>query len=220
MSVTTLYQPERRGMTERQLRHRGIRDDRVLQAMFEVPRHEFVPAACREAAYDDRPIVIGEGQTISQPYIVAAMTEAARIEPGDKALEIGAGSGYQAAILAHLGARVITLERSPWLAETARERLARLGYGAVLVVAGDGSGGYPAGAPYDAILVTAAAPKVPPALLDQLAEGGRLVIPVGTLYQQVLTLISKHGDKVSVRDLDPCQFVPLIGKQGWPESTG
>lgn len=207
-------------MIQQQLRHRGIRDDKVLQAMFEVPRHEFVPAASREAAYDDRPIVIGEGQTISQPYIVAAMTEAARIEPGDKALEIGAGSGYQAAILAHLGARVITVERSPWLAATARERLARLGYDAVLVVAGDGSGGYPAAAPYDAILVTAAAPKVPPALLDQLAEGGRLVIPVGTLYQQVLTLVSKHGDKASVRDLDPCQFVPLIGKQGWPESAG
>jgi protein-L-isoaspartate(D-aspartate) O-methyltransferase len=220
MSVTTLYESERREMIERQLRRRGIQDGRVLKAMFEVPRHEFVPAAYREAAYDDRPLVIGEGQTVSQPYIVAAMTEAARIEPGDKALEIGAGSGYQAAILAHLGASVITLERSPWLAVTARERLARLGFEAILVVATDGSGGYPAAAPYNAILVTAAAPRVPPALFDQLAEGGRLVIPVGTLYQQVLQLISKHGDKASVRDLDTCQFVPLIGKQGWPESAG
>jgi protein-L-isoaspartate(D-aspartate) O-methyltransferase len=219
MSNATLFESERHAMIERQLCRRGIQDARVLEAMFEVPRHEFVPALYREAAYDDHAIVIGEGQTISQPYIVAAMTEAARIEPGDKVLEIGTGSGYQVAILAHLGAVVITLERNPRLAATARERLARLGYTGIQVIAGDGSGGYPAAAPYAAILVTAGAPKVPQVLFDQLAEGGRLVIPVGTLYQQTLELISKQGDQASVRDLDPCQFVPLIGKQGWPEGA-
>ncbi|MCL5005819.1 MAG: protein-L-isoaspartate(D-aspartate) O-methyltransferase [Acidobacteria bacterium] len=219
MSVTVLFEAQRHAMIDRQLRRRGIQDEKVLSAMFEVPRHEFVPAVYREAAYDDCPIAIGEGQTISQPYIVAAMTEAARIEPGDKALEIGTGSGYQAAILAHLGARVITMERNPWLAATARERLVRLGYGGIQVIAEDGSGGYAAGAPYAAILVTAAAPKVPQVLFDQLDDGGRLVIPVGTLHQQVLELISKHGDKASVCDLDPCQFVPLIGKEGWPEGV-
>jgi protein-L-isoaspartate(D-aspartate) O-methyltransferase len=220
MGVTVLFESERHAMIERQLRRRGIRDDRVLKAMFEVPRHEFVPALYREAAYDDRPISIGDGQTISQPYIVAAMTEAARIEPGDRALEIGTGSGYQAAILAHLGARVVTMERNPWLAATALERLTRLGYGGIQVIAEDGSGGYAAGAPYSAILVTAAAPRVPEVLFDQLDEGGHLVIPVGSLYQQILELISKHGNKASLRELDPCQFVPLIGKEGWPESAG
>ncbi len=214
-----LFESERRQMIDRQLRRRGIRDDRVLQAMFEVPRHEFVPAACRCAAYDDRPAAIGEGQTISQPYIVAAMTEAAQIEPGDKVLEIGTGSGYQAAVLAYLGAEVITLERSAPLASSARERLARLGYTGIQVIAADGSEGYPAAAPYAAILVTAAAPKVAPALLQQLADGGRLVIPVGTLHQQTLVLFVKKGDRITAQDLDPCQFVPLIGKQGWPESA-
>ena len=207
-------------MIERQLRRRGIQDERVLEAMFEVPRHEFIPPIYRDAAYDDRPLVIGDGQTISQPYIVAAMTEAARIEPGDKVLEIGTGSGYQAAVLAHLGAEVVTMERNPWLAATARERLGRLGYSGIQVIAEDGSGGYPPSAPYAAILVTAAAPRVPQVLVDQLADEGRLVIPVGSLYQQTLLLISKHGDKLSVHDLDPCQFVPLIGKEGWPERRG
>lgn len=220
MSVAALFESERHAMIERQLRRRGIHDEGVLKAMFEVPRHEFVPTAQREAAYDDRPIAIGNGQTISQPYIVAAMTEAARIEPGDRVLEIGTGSGYQAAVLAHLGAEVISLERNPWLAATARDRLTRLGYTGIQVVTDDGSGGYPSLAPYAAILVTAAAPKVPQMLLDQLADGGRLVIPVGTLHQQTLELFLKDGNRLTVRDLDPCQFVPLIGEQGWPESMG
>jgi protein-L-isoaspartate(D-aspartate) O-methyltransferase len=217
---TELFGPERRAMIDHQLRRRGIRDARVLEAMFEVPRHEFVPAMFREAAYDDRPIVIGDGQTISQPYIVAEMTEAAGIAPGDKVLEVGAGSGYQAAVLAHLGARVVTLERNPWLAATARERLGRLGYSSVQVIAKDGSEGHPPAAPYAAILVTAAAPRVPQMLLEQLADEGRLVIPVGTLYQQTLQLFQKHGNEFSVSDLDACQFVPLIGKQAWPEKMG
>jgi protein-L-isoaspartate(D-aspartate) O-methyltransferase len=219
MASTTLFETERHAMVERQLRHRGIRDARVLEAMYEVPRHEFIPLIHRDAAYDDRPIVIGDGQTISQPYIVAAMTEAARIQPGDRVLEIGTGSGYQAAVLAHLGAAVITMERNPRLAEEARERLERLGYSGIQVIAEDGSAGYPPAAPYDAILVTAAAPRVPSALVAQLADEGRVVIPVGTLYQQILQLIVKHGNRLSVLDLDPCQFVPLIGKEGWRETV-
>jgi protein-L-isoaspartate(D-aspartate) O-methyltransferase len=211
------FESECRAMVEWQLRRRGIHDERVLRAMSEVPRHEFVPSVCQQESYEDRPIAIGEGQTISQPYMVATMTEAARVEPGDRVLEIGTGSGYQAAILAHLGAEVITSERIPRLAESARERLFRLGYCGVRVVSGDGSAGYPAGAPYSAILVSAAAPAVPQGLVTQLADGGRLVIPVGTLQLQTLQVISKHADKLSVRDLDSCQFVPLVGKQAWPE---
>jgi len=204
-------------MVEIQLRHRGIRDEKVLDAMFRVPRHEFVPPALVKAAYDDRPLPLGEAETISQPYMVAAMTEAADVQPGDKALEVGTGSGYQAAILAFLGARVYTVERNAALAKSARERLARLGYDAVEVIVGDGSEGYPPAAPYAIILVTAAAPTVPPALLEQLAEGGRLVIPVGDLRHQDLLLNFKQGGEVRTSMLDPCQFVPLIGKGGWPE---
>jgi len=211
------FESERRTMIERQLRCRGISDQRVLEAMFEVPRHEFVPLPYRPEAYDDRPLEIGDGQTISQPYMVAAMTEAARIEPGDKVLEIGTGSGYQTAILAHLGAEVITMERIPRLAEAARKRLERLGCRGIQVVPEDGSEGYPAGAPYPAIIVTAAAPQVPQVLAGQLAEGGHLVIPVGTLQLQTLEVICRQGDTFSVRNLDPCQFVPLVGKQAWPE---
>jgi protein-L-isoaspartate(D-aspartate) O-methyltransferase len=211
------FESERRAMVERQLRRRGISDERVLQAMYEVPRHEFVPAQSQPMAYEDGPIAIGDGQTISQPYMVAAMTEAARVEPGDKVLEIGTGSGYQTAILAQLGAEVITMERIPWLAESARERLIRLGYRNILVVPDDGSTGYTPGAPYAAIVVTAAAPAVPEMLVSQLAEDGRLVIPVGTLHLQTLQVISRGADKLSVRRLDPCQFVPLVGKQAWPE---
>lgn len=211
------FETERRAMIEEQLRRRGIQDNRVLQAMYEVPRHEFVPPNLAAMAYDDRPISIGDGQTISQPYMVAAMTEAAQVSPGDKALEVGTGSGYQAAVLAHLGANVITLERNPWLAATARERLQRLGYSSVQVITDDGSGGYSPAAPYDVILVTAGAPKVPQALVQQLADEGRLLIPVGNLYQQTLQLFRKHRNELSVHELDACQFVPLIGTQAWPE---
>jgi len=205
-------------MVEIQLRNRGIRDPRVLDAMLHVPRHEFVPSSLIKAAYDDRPLPLGDAETISQPYIVAAMTEAARVQPGDKALEVGTGSGYQAAILAYLGARVYSVERNAALAETARERLARLGYDGVEVMVGDGSEGYPAAAPYAVIIVTAAAPAVPSALLEQLAEEGRLVIPVGDLRRQDLLLNVKQAGEVKTRILDPCQFVPLVGKAGWPEN--
>lgn len=211
------YLVERRVMVEYQIRRRGVRDEKVLEAMFAVPRHEFVPAPYIGAAYDDRPLPIGETETISQPYIVAAMTAAAQIHPGDKALEIGTGSGYQAAILAHLGARVYTLERNFLLAESARTRLARLGCRDIEVIWGDGTEGHAAAAPYQAILVTAAAPRVPEPLLEQLAEGGRMVIPVGDLLHQELQLLFKHGKQVATRFLDPCQFVPLIGRYAWPE---
>jgi len=217
MTTPLPFEGERRLMVEIQLRRRGIRDARVLDAMFRVPRHEFVPPALVRAAYDDRPLPLGDAETISQPYMVAVMTEAVDVRPGDKALEVGTGSGYQAAILAYLGARVYTLERNSVLAASARERLARLGYDGIEVIAGDGSEGYPPAAPYDIIIVTAAAPIVPSALLEQLAEGGRMDIPVGDLHHQDLLLIIKQAGEVKTRVLDPCQFVPLIGKSGWPE---
>jgi protein-L-isoaspartate(D-aspartate) O-methyltransferase len=221
MVTAMRFEVRARDMIEIQLRRRGIREERVLDAMLRVPRHEFVPTELVAAAYDDRPLPIGEAETISQPYIVAAMTEAARVSPGDKALEVGTGSGYQAAILAYLGARVYTIERNPQLAAEARERLKRLGYLNVEVFSGDGSEGLSANAPYDVILVTAAAPTVSPALLGQLTDGGRLVVPVGDLYHQDLLLLFKHGGETATRILDPCQFVPLIGRGGWPErSTG
>jgi protein-L-isoaspartate(D-aspartate) O-methyltransferase len=204
-------------MVETQLRRRGIRDERVLEAMRWVPRHEFVPPDLVDAAYDDRPLPLGGRETISQPYIVAAMTQAARVAPGDKALEIGGGSGYQAAILAHLGAMVYTIEINPRLAEGARERLERLGYHNVKVFTGDGSEGLAADAPYDVVIVSAAAPSVSPILLGHLAEGARLVAPVGSLRQQELLLLSKQGGKITAQRLDACQFVPLVGKGGWPE---
>lgn len=217
VSETLPYESLRRAMVEQQLRRRGLRDDRVLEAMLRVPRHEFVLPQYLDAAYEDRPLPIGELETISQPYIVAAMTAAARVKPGEKALEVGTGSGYQAAILAFLGAKVYTIERNPQLAESARARLARLGYGGVEVICGDGTEGYPPAAPYQVILVTAAAPDVPKPLLDQLDDSGRLVIPVGDLYHQDLKLVFKRGNEAAARLLDPCQFVPLIGKYGWPE---
>ena len=217
MVVAPPFDIQARNMVATQLRGRGIRDERVLEAMQRVPRHEFVPAALVNAAYDDRPLPIGERETISQPYIVAAVTQAARVAPGDKALEIGGGSGYQAAILAYLGARVWMIEINPRLAESARQRLARLGYRNVEVLAGDGSEGLAAHAPYDVVIVSAATPSVSPVLLGQLAEGGRLVAPVGNLHYQDLVLLSKQGGRINTHYLDPCQFVPLIGKGGWHE---
>jgi protein-L-isoaspartate(D-aspartate) O-methyltransferase len=210
------FEAERRAMVEQQIRRRGVRDERVLEAMFSVPRHEFVRPEYLGAAYEDRPLPIGTSETISQPYIVAAMTAAARISSGDKVLEIGTGAGYQAAVLAFLGADVVSIERNGALADAARQRLQRLGFDHVRVIEGDGTEGYPAGAPYRAILVTAAAPRVPEPLIEQLADGGRLVIPVGDRYRQDLLQIFKHGAETSTQFLDPCQFVPLIGKHGWP----
>jgi protein-L-isoaspartate(D-aspartate) O-methyltransferase len=217
--ITAVQLQERaHDMIETQLRRRGIRDERVLEAMLRVPRHEFVPAELVEAAYEDRPLPIGNKETISQPYMVAAMTEAACVESGDRVLEVGTGSGYQAAILAYVGAQVDTIERNPRLAQEARERLERLGFRNIQVFVGDGSEGLAANAPYNLILVTAAAPSVSSALVGQLDKEGRLIVPVGDLHRQDLLLVTKHGGKTETHLLDPCQFVPLIGKGGWPEN--
>ena len=179
-------------MVDSQLRARGIADERVLDAMLRVPRHEFAPERYRDQAYEDHPLPIGEGQTISQPYIVAVMLEALALSPTDKVLEVGTGSGYVTALLAELAAQVFSVERHPALADAARELLARMGYTNVRVVVGDGSQGFAEGAPYDAIIVSAAAAEVPPALLSQLAEGGRMIIPIGGADSQQLQFIEKQ----------------------------
>ncbi len=209
---------QRQAMVVRQLRRRGIRDERVLQAMGEVPRHEYVPPEHRRIAYEDHPVSIGQGQTISQPYMVAAMTEALELRGTERVLEVGTGSGYQAAILARLAARVYTIERDPELFRLAGERLERLGVtggDTVVLLHGDGSEGYPPAAPYDGILVAAAAPRVPDCFLEQLAEGGRLVIPVGSLDQQEFRQVRKCQGKPVSRVLGHCRFVPLKGRHGW-----
>jgi protein-L-isoaspartate(D-aspartate) O-methyltransferase len=206
-------------MIEKQLRRRGIRDAAVLAAMTAVPRHEFVPEGLRLHAYDDLPLPIGGGQTISQPYIVAAMTAALHLLPSDRVLEIGAGCGYQAAVLSRLAREVFTIERRPELASAASELLARLGYANAHVHCGDGTLGLPELAPFDAILVAAAAPAVPKPLLAQLAEGGRMIIPVGEADHQELQLVEKHGDAFPAKILEGCRFVPLVGYHGWQESS-
>jgi protein-L-isoaspartate(D-aspartate) O-methyltransferase len=202
-------------MVEQQLRRRGIDDERVLEAMRTVPRHEFVSRHDWSEAYADHPIVIAEQQTTSQPYIIAAMLQAAAIKPTDRVLEIGSGSGYQTALLAELASQVFAVERYSSLVDAARETLDRLGYHNVALVTGDGSLGLPQAAPYDAIIVSAAAPRVPPALVEQLAVGGRMVIPVGDADQQVLKLVRKHLDGVTEAALEGCRFVPLIGQGGF-----
>jgi protein-L-isoaspartate(D-aspartate) O-methyltransferase len=205
-------------MVDAHLRGRGIRDERVLAAMGTVPREAFVPEAWRADAYADRPLGIGGGQTISQPWIVARMAELLGPRDGDHVLEVGTGSGYGAAILAHMGCRVTSMERDPALAAGARDILARLGFDdRVHVVVGDGSVGLPDGAPWDGILVAAAAPAVPPSLRRQLADGGRLVIPVGSRRNQDLRVVTRHGDDVEERSHGPCVFVLLIGAEGWPD---
>ena len=205
----------RERMVATQIAARGVTDSRVLAAMREVPRHLFVPEAVAHDAYDDRPLPIGEGQTISQPYMVAAMSAALAPTPTDRVLEVGTGSGYQAAILARLARSVVTIERHPSLAARAETTLAALGILNVRVVLGDGSNGYPADAPYDRILVTAAAPAVPEPLKSQLADGGRLVMPVGPETLQRLILVDRHGDQYTELEGEGCVFVPLIGKHGW-----
>src|SRR5512141_2053348 len=180
-------------MVDDQLVGRGLRDERVLQAMREVPRHLFVPPALCDEAYADRPLPIGEGQTISQPYMVAAMTAALAPDPGGRVLEVGTGSGYQAAILGRLARQVVTIERHASLAEQARAALAEAGLTNVRVVVGDGSQGLPEEAPFDGIMVTAGAPEVPQVLMQQLADGGRLVVPVGPPHYQTLTIVTRNG---------------------------
>jgi protein-L-isoaspartate(D-aspartate) O-methyltransferase len=205
-------QDERDAMVAGQIAARGVRAPRVLAALRRVPRHAFVPASRRASAYDDRPLPIGEGQTISQPYIVALMTEAAEVEPGDKVLEVGTGSGYQAAVLAEIASDVRSIELLEPLASRARAALDRLGYGAVRTRVGDGYKGWPDAAPFDAILVTAAPPEVPPALVEQLAKGGRLVLPVGPDGEvQTLVRLKKREDGTLERsEFGAVRFVPLV----------
>ena len=202
-------------MVARQLRERGIRSERVLGAMETVPRHLFVPSERVPEAYSDEAMPVGEGQTISQPYVVAASAEALALEGRERVLEVGAGTGYQAAVLSLLAREVIAVETIPSLTESARERLTRLGYSNVRVEQGDGSEGLAGEAPFDAILVSAAAPAVPQPLIDQLAEGGRLVIPVGLTDRQQLLRIVKEGNRTTEQKLFPCRFVPLVGRFGW-----
>jgi protein-L-isoaspartate(D-aspartate) O-methyltransferase len=205
----------RRAMVEEQIRKRGITSQRVLDAMLNVPRHEFVPAEFLADAYADKPLSIGDGQTISQPFMVGAMTQALELTGIDRVLEIGTGSGYQAAVLSLLAREVITIESHTSLALDAQERLTDLGYTNVHVHNGDGSLGFADAAPYDAILVTAAAPHIPPPFLDQLHEGGRLVIPVGSQANQELLQARKEAGKFDARVLFDCRFVPLLGRYGW-----
>ena len=200
----------RRRMVDSQLRARGIGDECVLDAMWRVPRHEFAPERYRDQAYEDHPLPIGEGQTISQPYIVARMLEALAIKPTNKVLEVGTGSGYLTALLAELAAQVESVERHAALADAARELLGRLGYTNVKVIVGDGSKGFAEAAPYDAIIVSAAAAEVPPALVEQLAEGGRMMIPVGAADSQQLQLIRLENSRPRISLHELCRFVPLV----------
>ena len=209
----------RQEMVARQIRDRGVGDERVLNAMRTVPRHLFVPFDHISRAYSDEPLPIGEEQTISQPFMVAAMAEALSLQGRERVLEIGGGSGYQAAVLSHLALAVIAIEARPALAVAAAKRIAHLGYSNVTVEVGDGSAGWPVSAPYEGILVTAAAPSVPQPLLDQLAEGGRLVIPVGQdEHQELLRLVKQEG-RITRQSLYACRFVPLIGRYGQNQNT-
>jgi protein-L-isoaspartate(D-aspartate) O-methyltransferase len=206
---------ERQIMVAAQLRGRGIRDERVLGAMSRVPRHEFIAERYRDQAYEDHPIPIGEGQTVSQPYIVALTLEALSLAPDDTVLEIGTGSGYQTALLADLTQHVYSIERHAGLAHEAQATLARLGYTNVTVSVGDGSEGLPAAVPFDVIAVSAAAPRIPASLFEQLREGGRMVIPVGPAEAQELQLVRKQEGRPVIQSLEGCRFVPLIGGQGY-----
>jgi protein-L-isoaspartate(D-aspartate) O-methyltransferase len=208
---------ERARMVAQQIAARGVSDPRVLAAMRAVPRHHFVGEAHQAQAYADRPLPIAEGQTISQPYIVAVMTAALEVRLTDRVLEIGTGSGYQTAVLAQLAAEVVSIERHAALAQDATSRLLGLAIRNVSIVVGDGSEGWPRSAPYDRILVTAGAPAIPDALAAQLVEGGRMVIPVGPSGVQHLTIVDRLDGRLSVREGEACVFVPLIGRQGWSE---
>lgn len=208
------YQKARERMVERQIARRGIDSPRVLEAFRSVPRHLFVPQHKREFAYSDGPLPIGRGQTISQPYIVAYMTEALELQGEERVLEIGTGSGYQAAILGELAAEVYTVERHQDLAKTASQRLQDMDYENIHVIQGDGTEGLPEHAPFQGVIVTAAAPEVPRPLLDQLDEGGRLIMPVGSRGGQVLKLYQRREGDFSVKALSPVAFVPLIGEHG------
>jgi len=205
----------RRAMVEHQIRSRGIVDEAVLLAMNTIPREIFVPDRYRDDAYNDSPLPIGSGQTISQPYMVALMTACLDLTHQSKILEIGTGSGYQMAVLLQITPTVYSIERIPSLAESASATLRQIGFGQPLIKIGDGSYGWPEEAPFDGIVVTSAAPSIPEILKSQLADGGRLVIPVGTMHSQMLYKIVRSGSEFSCKEITPCVFVPLIGRHAW-----
>jgi protein-L-isoaspartate(D-aspartate) O-methyltransferase len=215
VSLVDLFARERLRMVGDQLARRGIKDERVLAAMRRVPRHRFVEEAFRERAYGDHPLPIGQEQTISQPYIVAHMTALLELTGREKVLEIGTGSGYHTAVLAELSRRVCSIERIPALATRARAVLEALGYANVWVRVGNGALGWPEEAPFDRILVAAGGPSVPPPLFEQLAEGGRMVLPLGDQAGQTLTLVESVGGQMRTRPCGDCHFVPLVGKYAW-----
>jgi len=212
------FDASRNDMVDTQLVGRGIKNERVLFAFRKVPRHEFVPGNLRDIAYDDHPLPIGFGQTISQPYMVALMTELLGLKGFEKVLEIGSGSGYQAAILAELASEVYSVEKVAELAISSQDLLRKLGYANINIKQGDGTLGWQEHAPYDGIIVTAGAPLVPAPLVEQLKENGKLVIPVGSNFSQVLRVITKQeGGRTKETDECPCVFVPLVGKYGWSQ---
>jgi protein-L-isoaspartate(D-aspartate) O-methyltransferase len=211
------YEKERSRMVDEQIVGRGVKDERVLAVMRKIPRHEFLPEGIRGMAYNDSALPIGEGQTMSQPYMVALMTEFLGLKGTERVLEIGTGSGYQAAVLAELCQKVYTVERIKMIADKARATLDRLGYKSVAIKIYDGTYGWKEMAPYDAIIVTAGSPDIPAPLVEQLKEGGRLVIPVGDRYgQQLITVVKTAEGMITERSI-PCVFVPLIGNHGWKE---
>jgi protein-L-isoaspartate(D-aspartate) O-methyltransferase len=209
------YEQLRKKMMEHQIAARGVSDRRVLEAMLRIPRHLFIPESMQGRAYDDSPLPIGDGQTISQPYMVAWMTELLEVEEDDRILEVGTGSGYQAAILCELGKEIYSIEKYSSLAQRAEEKLRSLGCDNITIRVGDGTLGWPEEAPFDGIMVTAGAPSIPEPLVEQLAEGGRLVIPVGPSGMQMLTLIRREGKEYRTMEEGTCVFVPLVGKFGW-----
>jgi protein-L-isoaspartate(D-aspartate) O-methyltransferase len=209
------WELDRLRMVEGQLKSRGISDERVLQAMGKVPRHKFVPQDCQESAYTDGPLPIGEGQTVSQPYMVGIMTQCLELKGEEKVLEVGTGSGYQSAVLMELARELFTIERIPSLAERAKSVLSELSYDRFHLKVADGTKGWPEEAPFDGIIVTAGAPVVPETLIDQLNEGGRMVIPVGSRFSQRLYKTIKKAGKIIQEEDTMCVFVPLIGEYGW-----
>ncbi len=211
------YAGQRRKMVEDQLVNREIKDLRILEAMNRIPRHLFVHESLQHKAYGDFPLPIGDSQTISQPYVVAAMTEALNLKESDRVLEIGTGSGYQTALLAELAGQVFTIERIRSIGLKAQKLLERLHYMNIVFKVFDGTYGWPDQAPFDAILITASAPEIPKMLVDQLGDNGRLVVPLGGLEKQTLTLVTKEEGSVASRELGYCKFVPLVGRYGWPE---
>jgi protein-L-isoaspartate(D-aspartate) O-methyltransferase len=213
----TSFDDARHQMVERQLAGRGITDERVLQVMREVPRHRFVPEDLWDMAYRDTPLPIGYSQTISQPYIVAYMTQMLHLTPDDRVLEVGTGSGYQVAILSRLAEHVYTIERVEGLAIRAEQVVKELGYDNITFRIGDGGYGWPEAAPFDAIIITAAAPEVPQPLVDQLASGAPLLAPIGPTGYQELIRLTKQGERTQVENLVPVAFVPLVGEHGWRE---